>query len=472
MQTKTYILFCLLLGCNTLFGLQPDSIVIKEKVSRTFPKPYYHHYKSVLVFEDDYYSHYDTYFRHSSIRKSFVLDSMRMLVKTLPTDIVNELMGAILDTNYSELKLEHFNITEKWIKENYKKQFESIENNYSYWKSFQVDYVNEQLLSTENYNTVLKDLYTNDNNSFPGLIISIYKNGSEIITLNSSNHALSLPWLINSKKSFNPQISLVLGRILSERSYFKNRFTSTDISWILANNIYNKYCEKAIDSLAVLQFATEFSDLSPEFDILSATEYAYHGRYISMMGKKEPVFKLALQNEKMPKSVELQYFISKRSNTLYPRDSLLNDYEEILSRVYELTFISYYLIADSNRKLHVFYYDNSGMNDYLIESFNTNPKEWAKYDEGNVAFEYRHLYCGCNLRLKNEYLARAIMFELFDENGRSSIWILLPDGRAVLHHFSGSSVYKYSALELGFENPSGVNFACKVFDANGNIIEK
>jgi hypothetical protein len=69
----------------------------------------------------------------------------------------------------------------------------------------------------------------------------------------------------------------------------------------------------------------------------------------------------------------------------------------------------------------------------------------------------------------NDWLRQSILFEVRDEYGNSSTWLLLPDNTPVLWYFQGEQVYKFSYKDLG-TNGRSVQYPCRKLDTEGNLV--
>ncbi|MGB0868488.1 MAG: hypothetical protein ACPGSD_02725 [Flavobacteriales bacterium] len=460
---------------NLLFANLPDSIRVSDRSSSFFSYPWVNNTEYSIVKNSEVYVVYQTYkFIRNERTPKGKKNGRRIQINTVSFKEIEQFIQCLEDTNYAETKLRHFGVTKEIVERSVNSQFEYIRSKYYYWKDFQVDYIKKELSEYSNYQNAFDSLYPKAITPIPSskFSIKIYKQGEVEMEILPSSGSYGLPWWIDSRKSYNPQIGLLFSELLprKERIISLNlNGTTKGILFNLTYDLYNKKWVKVLDSLAVNKYHEEFSELALEFDIIEISEYGIHGRYVSMINRKEPVFRIVLKNNRIPHNMELVFFISKQGNSLYPRDSLLNNYTKMLDRVKEVKFLMEYLKQDTTSKLTLFYFDNNGMNDYLKDSFNRNKKQWENFDKGDIEDEFKHLYCGCNFRFKDEYLNKVLMFELTSELG-SSIWYLLPDGTPVLHHFSGNKVYNYTSEEMGTKSDYSIQYVCKKFDDKGNLI--
>lgn len=163
----------------------------------------------------------------------------------------------------------------------------------------------------------------------------------------------------------------------------------------------------------------------------------------------------------------MQCYLYNFNGKLYSRDSILKEYKDIVDRVQSIEFIYGYLYKNPNSRLDIYYFNNCGINEKIIEGFNGTPKGWKEYD---INKSYLDLNCGCNFRLDNEYLKGSIVFDLEDKDKLHSTWILLPDNTPVLYILDSDSIFNYSRKDLGFDQEHSFIHPCKKFDRKGNII--
>jgi hypothetical protein len=316
--------------------------------------------------------------------------------------------------------------------------------------------------------------------------------GSDTISLksNPSGLAYRIPWKFEkeNKASYNFGISDALFKILKNKWVYKEpELNKTELTKSMVEEIFRSKCQYELYKISPKQYSKELQELEPHFSIENTVEYGSRGRYV---WNTPQVFKVTLKNDLMKEGVSIQYFITKQGKTLYPRDSIINDYNQIVTRVQSIDFLMDFISKNTVRKIDIYYFDNKGINDYLIDEFNKNPKEWERHDwwvklmEKQDTIKYKPSFdieesiktsernnCGCNFKFDNDYLQSAIMFELIDEFKNPSIWFLLPDDTAILYHFGGDRCYKYSYKEYG-TNGTPVQHACVKFDKQGNMIKR
>ena len=447
-----------------------DRIIIKDE-SWSFAD--FYKYEYLIVREKGKFILYQTN-RHERENGKERKNSKKRRIKNISDENIQELLKSLTEKGFETLKVENFGINQAWIDINKSSQLESIRDQSRQWTPIQNEYVLKQLSGLENYERAIKryvgreGYYIIAQDAGADFGITVYFEDNKTLEVIANEKPYGMPWAINEQASYNSQIPKIASKILPKNNSFnKDRFNAFDALPIaLAQQIYDDKCAAEMKRLAALEFKDELNELKPEFEILEAVEYAYRGRYV---GDTPQVFRITLQNENMPKNMFLQYFLTRQGNTLYTRDSLLTHYKSLLSRIESAPFLMDYLQEDAKRTIELFYFDDKGVNDHVIERFNTNPQEWEKYDKFNKDPKFEHLYCGCNLRLASEYIQDAMLLELTDEFGNSSIWFLLPDGTPVLHFFEGRQAYKYTYKDFGTTGVS-VQYACTKFNLDGKMI--
>lgn len=449
-----------------------DSIIIKDG-SWSFMDSYQYEY--LITREKDKFTLYQTKSFERYEGKEQSRDKRRKIGK-ISEETIQELLNALTNVSFGTLEVQNFGIDQDWIDKNKNSQFDFIKDQNEHWTPIQKDYVLKQLSDLKNYEEAIKrtvgreGYYIIAKDGGTNFSIAVFEKGIKTLEVNANENPFGMPWTINERESYNPQIPSIISNILPKnKSFNKSRFNAFEaLPKSLANQIYNDECDSEMKKLAALEFADELNELKSDFRILESEEYGYRGRYV---GDTPQVFRVTLQNELMPGNMFMQYFVTRQGNTLYSRDSLLADYQDLVNRIKSVNFLMDFISEDTSRTIDLFYFDNKGVNEHVIERFNTNPEEWEKYDKYKTNSKFEHLYCGCNYRLASDYLQNSILFELTDEFGNSSIWFLLPDNTPVLHFFEGNKAYKYTYEDYGTEGVS-VQYACMKFDQNGNMIKK
>jgi hypothetical protein len=430
----------------------------------------------------------------------FLQDSLSKLhfISFISKEKYMNLVNEIYKSGCDSLNINLFNIDSTGLKKNVKK---NIKKNYSKkfknWSNEERQFVIKELSDISNYNLALgriirlDDSYIIHQGTSKIVELSlIYENDTVTLKSNPLGLGFRIPWTFEkeNKASYNFGISNALLNILKNKWLYKEPQPSKKkLTNEMVKEIFDSKCKYELYKISPKQFSKELQELEDYFTIKNAVEHGSRGRYI---GNTPQVFKVTLKNDLMKQGVFIQYFITRQGKTLYPRVSIINNYKQLISRAQSIDFLMDFISEDTARAIDIYYFDNKGINDYLIDGFNKNPKEWKKYEadiEGYKWYEKYNiqpsfdidkamktselLYCGCNFRYDNNYLQKAIMFELRDEFNNASIWFLLPDDTAILYHFSGDRCYKYDYKEYG-TNGGSVQDACVKFDKQGNMIKR
>jgi hypothetical protein len=464
----------LLLALYSLANL-PDSI---RMIDRSFSYLDSYDYEYIFIKKRNHYQVYQIY--SSVIEKGKTKTSVnRIHITDVSIDDIEKVITASEDSNFTSLDITNFGYSHQSLQNKQDELWNYVKGKYKHWTDFQKQFAMAELLKVNNYNKALRrsilqegyiPLSRHGGSEFK---LTIYY-GSKTTILQSSDNLFGFPWKTDTHETFNMLIPNLVSQIIPEnKSFNKKRFNrdAGNLLEILAVQIFNDECESNLQKLAPLAFKKELSELEPFFTIQNNNEHPYYGRYIK---PDSQTFKITLKNDMMKYGVSLQYFISRRGNSLYPRDSLLKKYKSIIARVQNIKFLMQFLEEDTARKIEICFFDNRAFNNYNIDGFNKNPSEWQKYDEMVKRMpdqsKFINLYCGCNFRLDKEYLENAIFFELISEFKEKSIWVLLPDETPVLWFFEGQNAYKYNYKDYKTKGVS-VQYACTKFDSEGRFIK-
>jgi hypothetical protein len=295
-----------------------------------------------------------------------------------------------------------------------------------------------------------------------------------------------MPWKVDGDTTYNPAIPKLFSAILPKRKGANSTgFSSSDeLIPYLTKEIFRNNCRGKLYELAPLQFQKEIDEVKRNFEVINVQEYPFYGRYISSGGQN---FRFTLKHPSLYSNVYLQYFLSRKGNSLYPRDSLLKNFDSIRNRIQNIKFLMDYVQINKGRRSDFFYFNSSAITPYHIDGFNKNPQSWKQHEQWVKGLEFyktsgikpsfdlnesivtsRQVNCGCNFRMDNKYLENSLFFELMDEEQNSSIWLLLPDNTPVLWYFQGSKVFNYTSEQLGTKGV-GVQYACEKFNQDGTI---
>lgn len=478
MKRIILVLFSLVLASNLLAQELPNRIIINkhEKVgSDSWNNSYYDNVEYELRKEKNTYSLYrDDSIKHHIYYKKNESEKKLRLIKKVPIEQVSNLISEIYNPNYDSLSFSILGIDTNYIKENARKYLKKIKER-TYYKKLskeEIEYSKKELKNIGNYYTALKNYlyrsYTYPYDIEARFTIDLEYNDT-IIKLETYG---VIPWkFINTtKRTFNINISKSLLKIFEDKIFVDDILEDKDqlIDILLKSDVVFDINDDLL-KISYKQFSKEINELKKEFQILSIEEKSGSSRYYDSDDQK---FKIELKNSFMKDNVYLQYFLYNYNGKLYSRDSILKEYKDIVNRVQSIEFISDYLSKNSNSRLDIYYFNNCGINEKIIEGFNGTPKGWKEYDKDKLEGKevFLSLECGCNLRLDNDYLKGSIVFDLEDKDKLHSTWILLPDNTLVLYILDSDSIFNYSRKDLGFDQEHSFVEPCKKFDRKGKII--
>ena len=433
----------------------------------------------------------------------FLQDSSSKLhfIKFIPKKQYINLVNEIYKSGYDSLSIHLFDIDSNRLKRNVEKNIKKIPyygKKSKIWSNEELQFVIKELNHIPNYNVALGRIIRLDGSFIihqeTSRIVElslIYENDTVTLKSNPLGLGFRIPWKFEkeNRASYNFGISNALFDIFENKWLYKESQPSKNrLINEMVKEIFDSKCKYELYKIAPKQFSKELQELEDYFTIKNVVQHGFSDRHIRPTTQ---VFKVALKNDLMKKGVTIQYFISRQGKTLYPRDSIINDYKQLISRVQSIDFLMDFISEDTARTIDIYYFDNKGINDYLIDGFNGNPEKWKRHDwwvklmkRGdslgiNNSFDVEKSIktsesnnCGCNFRFDNEYLQKAIMFDLIDEFKSTSIWFLLPDDSVILYHFQGGDkCYKYDYKDYGTEG-IGIQHACVKFDKQGNMIKR
>lgn len=392
--------------------------------------------------------------------------------------------------------LSRFKIDVNYIKNNPEKLLSLYNNEPEIaWNQEQKEYIFKVLKNIELYKTQLDEYlsngccYTMHNSYRSQFVIEVYKNAWSKNTFKSRKHIWSyaMPFEDDNKNLiYNFEIEKIVNKVFNTKSKIQKPLEGNELMKYLVNKIIRNN-DQELYKLSAYTYVKEINELKTDFNILSFGEMNAFGKYI---GYESKTFRITLKSTKMLPNVYLKFLASEKGNSLYSRDSIKSDYQEILKRIQSIKFIKESLNNNPNLKLDIYYTDNNPVNDYNIDGVNKNPVEWKKQDDyvkslnwyavNNIkpTFDINEAIkisernnCGCNFRFDQKFIEKAIFFELTDQESKdNSVWFLLPDNRVLLYLMQGEKVLNYNYSEFG--KFSGIQFPCVMFNENGEITNR
>ena len=428
---------------------------------------------------------------------SIVLDgkTYKLNNKKVKKSKIQILLNELSKSNNSVNSLAKYGIDTSWIINNPSKLLELYSDKEDIdWNEPQKQFIFKELTDISNFREYLNDRlldggsYTMHHSYKNEYQIKIFIKGNEPSIINSRKYVWGymMPWAKNDgEQIFNYNIETALNNILSNKIRTKDQLSGSSLLKYLINKIVDNNLP-SLYQLSAYSYQKEIDELKTDFTIVGAGEVYVSGGY---MKDGQSAIKIALKNKLMFDNVSAIFFASKQGKTIYSRDSLKRDYKQYIDRIQTIPFITDYLKSNPKSKLDIYYFNNKGINDDNIDNINKSPKQWKQHDDYLKSLETsqklgvkssfdideaiktsQQVYCGCNYRYDKSYLEKAILFKIVDENGNSSIWLLLPDNKVLLYLMQGDRVLNFNYQDFG--NSRGLQYPCKLFDFKGKTIPK
>ncbi|WP_108868573.1 hypothetical protein [Aquimarina aquimarini] len=316
--------------------------------------------------------------------------------------------------------------------------------------------------------------------------IRIFENNLLVneITSRKSIGGFKIPWTnsLTGTKNYNFEIENVF---LDSKKRSKP-LKGNKLQKYLTNKIIDYNITKLYE-LSAYTYYKEIKELENEFEIKYFGEVYGRGRYI---WNEPQTFKIKLHNDEMLTNVDLVFMASKQGKSIYSRDSIIHNYRKPLERIQNIQFITDYLKNHTQSTLDIYFFNNKTINEYNIDGVNKSPEDWEKQDNYVKSLDWyktadiepsfdiqkaiktsQKNNCGCNYRFDRKFIEQAIFFEIRNKDKDSSVWFLLPDDTVLLYLMQGQKVLDYEYKAFGNEY-AGVQWPCKRFKLNGEIIER
>jgi hypothetical protein len=360
------------------------------------------------------------------------------------------------------------------------------------WNQEQQDFIEPKLQDLKNYKKYYLDYLNNGccitmhQRYRVEYQIRIFENNLLVneITSRKSIGGFKIPWTnsLTGTKNYNFEIENIILDLRKRPKPLKGN----KLQKYLANKIIDYNITKLYE-LSAYTYYKEIKELDTEFNIKYFGEVYGRGRYI---WDEPQTFKIKLHNDKMLPKVNLIFMSSKQGKSIYSRDSIINNYQKALKRVQNIPFITDYLNKHTQSTLDIYFFNNKTINEYNIDGVNKSPEDWKRQDDYVKSLDWyktvdiepsfdipkaiktsQRNNCGCNYRFDRKFIEQAIFFEIRNKNNDSSVWFLLPDDTVLLYLMQGEKVLEYDYKAFGNEY-AGVQWPCKRFKLNGEIIER
>ena len=409
---------------------------------------------------------------------------------------VDQLLNELKNIKSVNQIFKETNIDTILIKQNPEQLIKFYDDKYIRWNAQQVSFISEKLSQIETY----KKHYENylelgccvhmHQRYRDEYVMKVFENGTlkNIFTSRKSlPNSKKLPWTDSRDlKNYNQNVDKLFFEIIGSKKQYQELMIGNELTKHLVTKIID-YHKPNLYELSAYDYFEELNELKSDFEILNIGEIYGSGRYIWNESK---TYYARLTNSLMMPQVNIMFLATKEGRSIYSRDSIKSDYKDIINRVQKVEFLTNYVSQNQSVKLDIYYFNNKPINDYNIDSFNKNSKQWIKHDtflESIKKYEdvetkptyanedairvSKELYCGCNFRFKKEFTEKAIFLELNDkEKKENSVWYLLPDDTVLLYIMQGDKVIDYDYTKFG--KFPGIQYPCVLFDLKGNIIDR
>jgi hypothetical protein len=465
----------------------PDSITVQDNawnISWSNSDSY------TLMREEGGYTVFRNFSSYSRGRRSTRSTEKEQVGYVTERDI-RGLIREVTDTGFSSLRLRDLGVDSGWISDHAEKLFSAIRRKYDFWTARQIAFAKKELRNYSNYDAAARRAIFREGYYYIAKDFSVnfrlqfYRAGDTVLTATASENYLGLPWQVGDHVSYNRGISKSISSLLPAGNFGNlKRLRGEHLMTLLADQLYDDNIRDALPGLAVLEYADYSNQLKKDFMLLGASEASLEW----LEFKKWPqTFRFTLRHPSLHPGVQLQFYVARMGNSLYPIDSLRHAFPLLRDRIEHVKILMDYLDSNPSRKINLFFFDHLAISLRHIDDFNKDSTHWKMHDSwvkdmemyktGTIKPSFdiaesietsKRVECGCNFRLDNQWLRQSMLFEVRDEFGNSSTWVLLPDNTPVLWYFQGETVYKYSYKDLG-TNGRSVQYPCMKLDTYGNL---
>jgi hypothetical protein len=409
---------------------------------------------------------------------------------------INQLISELNDAKSSSQLFKETNIDSVVISQNPKKLIKFYDNKNIGWNTQQVDFISGKLGHIETYKNYFESylelgccvhMHHRYRDEY---IIKVFENGiwkNTYTSRKSLSSSRKIPWTdINNVQNYSHLIDKLFFEIIGNKNQYHEIMTGNDLTKHLVTNIID-FHKRTLYELSAHDYLREFAELKSDFEILNIGEVYGRGRYI---WNEPKTFYARLTNDLMLPQVNIMFLATKVGKSIYSRDIIKSDYSGIITRVQRIEFLMKYIKQNPSVSLDIYYFNNSPINDYNIDSFNKKSEQWIKYDkflERIKKYENddpipayanektirvsKQLYSGCNYRFERDFAEKAIFIELKNQYSRdNSVWYLLPDDTVLLYLMQGEKVLNYDYTDFG--ESIGLQYPCALFDLKGKIIDR
>ncbi|MHC4571226.1 MAG: hypothetical protein ACYS0C_04015 [Planctomycetota bacterium] len=373
--------------------------------------------------------------------------------------LVDKLLDAINEPVIRELDISKLGISQRWLDQNAESALQEYVHDYPYLQptNKQRDLFVRSFRSLELVNEVLHTYYqgwwTDD---YPKLGLKIILNdGNSIDVYSDDQHAFMIPWEVTkggkTDKTYNVDISKGLCDLLSLvlRDIDRERICGTAL-------------KRGIVEGVLYKIRTEWDKLEAEHKIGSQIKaikdrYALKTSAIQSMSSIDVEtygWNATLSSKELPSNVLIGLHIPIDDGKLASLKPFLEKSDHYVNLALSVPWFAQHIKKHPKTEVEIRFVKDRSMSEKAIDGFLTDMEE------------------NCEETLVNEIevlLKDSCFLEVREDERSWSRWIVLPDKRMVLWHFTGDKVLKWNSSQFKTKDWSGILIACAVFSVNGEI---
>jgi hypothetical protein len=329
-------------------------------------------------------------------------------IGSIDTEIITKILNEISENPTNEINPKDFK--EYFPMDSIDMFFKNHGDNYWINNDFQRQFIIEQLTELSNLKSNLEVYFRNYNHS--GYIdgsstevdIKFHFYHSTLSIKSKSILECGLPIEINQQKNFSPNLAALISELIPEsKTGRKEQFSSNKLFAAVTRETINNH-RQIIDSLESKTYQIYLDSISTFFNI----SYPHIEGSYTINWEGERRLSCSLRNNSMPENVSISYSNPiKEEGLKYSVSGIITDSERILNQLQRTESLYNFITANPARKITIIYDGNS--------SFSPKAKERA--------LDY------CASLTTNIDLSKAIFFELRDEYGHFSRWLVTKNGK-------------------------------------------
>ena len=357
-----------------------------------------------------------------------VNDEKPVRVGDIPKEKIQQLIKAVNDTA-TTLSAKNLGINKSWIEQNMKQYFLHAQKEIDGPKAGEAALCMDMLRNQEQIEGVLAKFYSGYwDLDYPVVEVRIIAGVDTVNLYSEKQQSFMLPWTVNQKtENYNPNISKALADLLPTLRYSNiNRLKGTDFNYDFAEALYEHICNPTIELLRKREeHRAEFEKLEKQFKIKN---YSFIRR--SDVEIDGYFLKATLISPTLPENVVIDGKFSLRGTKMNPTDPLVNKAPQLISTLKSSGWFYDYLNKNPSVTAVISFANDRSFTDRAQNFFQNDTKIFI--DKNKL----------------RDIVKDAVLLTVYEEKGKYSRWIILPDGRVVLWHYKGSGALKFTDAQL------------------------